>query len=76
LIEAKSNKASINFEAEIKSKASCGCPGSEPGKIKMDPQAHLPGCLFRKKLQTGGFTTDTSATPDSWNNGYSLGVAV
>jgi hypothetical protein len=26
----------------------CDCPGSEPGIVKSDPMAHVPGCQFRK----------------------------
>jgi hypothetical protein len=54
----------------------CHCPNAEPGKIKLDVSAHLPGCWIRKKLLTDRFTVNTSVTPDQFNDGYALGVAV
>ena len=54
----------------------CHYPNSEPGKIKLDTRAHLRGCWIRKKLTTGRFTFDTSVTPNHFNDGYALGVAL
>jgi galactose-1-phosphate uridylyltransferase len=55
---------------------SCDCPGSKVGIIKVDLSAHVSGCWIRKKLLTDRFTVNTSVTPNQFNDGYALGVAV
>lgn len=52
----------------------CGCPNSEPGKIKIDLQAHLEGCWIRKTLLTKRYTVDTFAVPTKWTDDFNLGV--
>jgi hypothetical protein len=71
--------AENNMEVAAKAKTSrllCNCPGAEPGKIKIDVSAHLFGCWIRKRLLTLRYTIDASVTPDKFNDGYSLGVAL
>jgi hypothetical protein len=54
----------------------CQCPGSEPGKIKIDTSAHESGCWLRKKLLSGRYAMNTSVIPPKIDDGYSLGVAL
>lgn len=73
----RSAAATVRVKAKTKSKSrvTCGCPGSEPGKINTDFLAHVYGCWIRKKLLTKQFTINTSAIPSKYNDGYRLGVA-
>ena len=63
--------AKVNTSSKL-----CGCPGSEPGKIKIDVSAHEHNCWVKKRLLTKRFTIDTSVTPHDFHDGYSLGAAV
>jgi hypothetical protein len=57
------------------SKGRCGCPGAQPGIINTDPIAHVVGCWVRKRLLSYRYTVSTSAVPNKFFDGYSLGVA-
>ena len=50
----------------------CDCPGSEPGKIKVDINEHKPGCRFRKL--SNKYASNTSVIPNTIRDGCSLGV--
>jgi hypothetical protein len=52
----------------------CDCPGSEPGKVKIDIDGHIPGCRFRK-LSTQ-YATKTSVIPSKIVDGCSLGIVL
>jgi hypothetical protein len=54
----------------------CNCRGSEPGKIRADIDAHKSNCWIRKRLLTKRYTIGTFVTPERFNDGYVLGVAV
>jgi hypothetical protein len=69
-------KPDIDAAAKVNAHKLCDCPGSEPGKINLDINAHLRGCNIRKKLQTGRFTTNISVTPSKFTDGCNLGVAL
>jgi hypothetical protein len=68
------NKLKVDDVAKADLRKLCDCPNSEPGKVKLDIEAHQHGCHFRKKLQSGQFTTNTSVTPAKFNDGCNLGV--
>jgi hypothetical protein len=73
----KSNRVIIGgIIAKVNLHKFCDCPNSEPGKIRADIGAHLPDCPIRERLQSGRYTVDTSVTPNKFNDGYSLGVAL
>jgi hypothetical protein len=70
------NKVNVKDVAKSNLHKLCDCPNSEPGKVKLDIQAHQQGCHIRKKLQTGQFTITTSVTPRKIRDGYCLGVVL
>jgi hypothetical protein len=62
--------------AKTNHKVTCGCPGSEPGKINTDPSTHSnPKCWIRRMLLSKRLTINTSAVPRECEDGYGLGVA-
>ena len=62
--------------ANVNLRKLCDCPNSEPGKVNTDIGVHEPGCHIRKRLQTGRYMVNTSVTPQKFNDGCSLGVAI
>ncbi len=52
----------------------CNCPNSEPGKVKIDIDEHLPGCRFRKR--SSRYAMKTSVIPSKIVDGCSLGIAL
>ena len=50
----------------------CNCPGSEPGKVKIDIDQHLTSCRFRKR--SSQYATKTSVIPSKIVDGCSLGI--
>jgi hypothetical protein len=76
IVTQKPNIVKVDDVAKAKTAKRCDCPNSEPGKVKLDIEAHQYGCHFRKKLQTGQFTVNTSVTPKKINDGYSLGIVL
>jgi hypothetical protein len=54
----------------------CDCPGSEPGKVKVDADKHLIGCHFRKKSGSGRYTASMSVIPDKITAGFGLGFII
>ncbi|HEY7108288.1 MAG TPA: hypothetical protein VH415_02555 [Nitrososphaeraceae archaeon] len=57
-------------KAKVNNIRYCYCPGSEPGKVKADPAAHLSNCRFRKNKIIN------ISTPSKISDGYSLGVPI
>lgn len=52
----------------------CDCPGSEPGKVRIDASAHLAGCWIRKQLLNDRrYSVDTNITSREIEDGYRLG---
>jgi hypothetical protein len=73
---AGKNKVKVDGVAKAKTAKLCDCPNSEPGRVKLDIEAHQYGCHFRKKLQTGHFTINTYVMPKKITDGYNLGIVL
>jgi hypothetical protein len=54
----------------------CNCLNSEPGKIKLNIEAHQYGCRFWKKTRSSRFSVNTSVVPRKINDGYGLGFVI
>jgi hypothetical protein len=52
----------------------CNCPGSEPGKVKIDIDQHLTSCRFRKR--NNRYASKTSVIPSKIVEGCSLGIVL
>ena len=52
----------------------CSCPGIKPGRIKVDPDQHLPWCRFYKRSKE--YVTKTSVIPDRVVDGVGLGFVL
>jgi hypothetical protein len=76
----KPNKVKVDDVAAAAAKANtrrlCDCPGSEPGKVKIDIDEHIPGCRFWKRSGSRQYGTKTLVIPSKIRDGCSLGVVL
>ena len=72
-IEAESLKS--YDAAKVSTHRSCRCPGSEPGKIKIDSDEHLSGCRFWKRIHSSAYGTKQSVVSEI-SDGVRLGIAI
>jgi hypothetical protein len=74
----KPNKVKVDDVAAAAAKANtrrlCDCPGSEPGKVKIDINEHIPGCRFRNR--SSQCAIKTSVIPTKIVDGCSLGIVL
>jgi hypothetical protein len=70
----KPSKVKVDDVAKANTRKLCNCPGSEPGKVKIDIDEHLPGCRFRKR--SSQYATKTSVIPSKIVDGCSLGIVL
>jgi hypothetical protein len=66
--------AAAAVTAKANTRKLCECPGSEPGKVKIDIDEHSPGCRFRK--WSSQYAMKTSVIPSKIVDGCSLGVVL
>lgn len=69
-----SNKVRVDDVAKASTDRLCNCPGSEPGKVKIDIDEHLLGCRYRKR--SFRYTSKTLAIPNKILDGCSWGVVL
>jgi hypothetical protein len=71
----KPNEAKVsNGAAKAGAEKLCNCPGSEPRKVKIGINEHIPGCRFRGR--SSRYATKTSVIPSKIVDGCSLGVVL
>lgn len=71
-VKNKLSKRLFKDVAKAKTRKLCDCPDSEPGKVKIDTDKHVPGCRFRKR--SSQYATKTSVIPSKIVDGCSLGI--
>lgn len=70
----KPDKVKVDDVAKVNAQKLCDCPGSEPGKVKIDINEHVPGCRFRKL--SSQYATKMSVIPSKIVDGCSLGIVL
>jgi hypothetical protein len=72
IVSQKPNKVKVDNAAKASTDRLCKCAGSEPGKVKIDINEHIPGCRFRKR--SSQYVTKTSVIPSKIVDGCILGI--
>jgi hypothetical protein len=62
--------------AKANARRLCNCPSSEPGKVKIDVNEHVPACRFWKRSSSSRYGTKTFVIPSEIRDGCSLGIVL
>ena len=63
-------------KAKANTKKLCDCPGSEPGKVKIDLDEHVRGCRFWRRSHSSAYGMKHSAVPSDIRDGSRLGLVL
>jgi hypothetical protein len=76
IVDPQSNKLDVDDVAKASTHTLCSCPGSEPGKVKIDIDKHVSGCRFQRRSLSRFYGIRESVIPGEIRDGCRLGLAL